>query len=68
MPRAVTPFEGPSVFIDFLQRIGFCEQVRREMLVRLKSPNAIPAEETFTAFVISVLARARRLRTVRCCG
>jgi Transposase DDE domain group 1 len=59
-PRAVTPFGGLSVFIDFLRRIGFCEQVRQEMPVRLKSPNAIPAEETFTAFVISVVAGARR--------
>lgn len=59
-PRAVTPFGGLSVFIDFLRRIGFCEQVRREMPVHLQSPNALPAEETFTAFVISVVAGARR--------
>ncbi len=59
-PRAVTPFGGLSVFIDFLRRIGFSEQVRREMPVHLKSPNAIAAEETFTAFVISVAAGARR--------
>jgi len=59
-PRAVTPFGGLSVFIDFLRRIGFSEQVRRDRPVHLKSPKAIPAEETFTAFVISGVAGARR--------
>ena len=59
-PRAVTPFGGLCVFIEFLRQIGFCEQVRRDLPVHLKSPNAIPPGETFTAFVISVAAGARR--------
>jgi hypothetical protein len=59
-PRAVTPFGGLSVFIEFLTRVGFCDQVRRDLPVHLKSPNAIPAEETFTAFLIAVVAGARR--------
>ncbi|HZT70288.1 MAG TPA: hypothetical protein VFC10_11160 [Terriglobia bacterium] len=59
-PRAVTPFGGLSVFIDFLRRIGFSEQVRQETPVHLQSPNAIAAEETFTAFVIPMAAGARR--------
>jgi Transposase DDE domain group 1 len=58
--RAVTAFGGLSVFIEFLKQIGFPEQVRRDLPFDLNSPNAIPAEETFTAFVISVVAGARR--------
>ncbi len=57
---AVTPFRGLSVFIEFLKQIGFSERVQRDLPFGLKSPNAIPAEETFTAFVISVVAGARR--------
>jgi hypothetical protein len=59
-PRAVTPFGGLSVFIEFLGNIGFSERVRRDLPVHLKSPNAIDPGETFTAFVISVVAGARR--------
>lgn len=59
-PRAVTPFGGLSVFIEFLKQIGFPERVRRDVSVCLKSNNAIPAEETFTALLIAVVAGARR--------
>jgi len=59
-PRAVTPFGGLSVFIEFLGKIRFAQQVREHLPVHLKSPNAIPPGETFTAFVISVVAGARR--------
>ena len=59
-PRAVTPFGGLSVFIEFLGRVGFAKQVSEHLPVHLKSPNAIPPGETFTAFVISVVAGARR--------
>jgi len=59
-PRAVTPFGGLSVFIEFLGKIGFGERVRRDLPVHLKSPNAIDPGETFTAFLISVVAGARR--------
>jgi len=59
-PRAVTPFGGLSVFIEFLKQTGFPEQVQRDLPFCLSSPNAIPAEETFTAFVTSVVAGARR--------
>jgi hypothetical protein len=58
--RAVTPFGGLSVFIEFLGRIGFRKQVSEHLPVHLKSPNAIEAGETFTAFLISVVAGARR--------
>jgi hypothetical protein len=45
-PRAVTPFGGLSVFIEFLKRIGLPEQLRRDLPFCLNSPNAIPAGET----------------------
>jgi hypothetical protein len=59
-PRAVTPFGGLSVFVEFLKRIGFPEQISRELPVCWTSNNAIPAGETFTAFLIAVMAGARR--------
>lgn len=59
-PRAVTPFGGLSVFIEFLGKIGYREQVSEAMPVHLKSPNAIDPGETFTAFLIAVVAGARR--------
>ena len=59
-PRAVTPFGGLSVFIAFLQKIGYRQQVSEPMPVHLQSPNAINPGETFTAFLISVVAGARR--------
>lgn len=59
-PRAVTPFGGLSVFIEFLKRIGFPERVSRDLPVCLTSNNAIPAGETYTAFLIAVVAGARR--------
>ena len=59
-PRAVRPFGGRSVFIEFLTKIGFREQVRRDLAVHLHSPQGIEAAQTFTAFLVSVLAGARR--------
>jgi len=58
--RAVTPFGGLVVFAEFLAKIGYREVVEKNMPVMLKSPNAIPPAETFTAFLISVAAGARR--------
>jgi hypothetical protein len=58
--RAVTPFGGLSVFLEFLQKIGYRQQVSEHLPVHLKSPNAIEPGETFTAFLISVVAGARR--------
>jgi hypothetical protein len=59
-PKAVTPFGGLVVFVEFLQKVGFAEQVNRAMPFELKSPNAIPTVETFTAFVMAVMVGARR--------
>jgi hypothetical protein len=59
-PRAVTPFGGLSVFIAFLQKIGYRQQVGEPLPVHLQSPNAIDPAQTYTAFLISVVAGARR--------
>ena len=58
--KAVTPFGGLVVFLEFLRKVEFAERVSRAMPFRLKSPNAIRPEETFTAFMISVVVGARR--------
>lgn len=58
--KAVTPFGGLVVFLEFLRKVRFSEQVSGAMPFELKSPNAIPAAETFTAFVVSVVVGARR--------
>jgi hypothetical protein len=58
--KPVTPFGGLVVFGEFLGKVGFAEQVQAAMPFELKSPNAIPPVETFTAFVVSVVVGARR--------
>jgi len=58
--RAVTPWGGVSVLGEFLGRIGFAERVREHLPVRLSSPNAMEPAQTWTAFLVSVLAGARR--------
>ena len=58
--RAVTPFGGLVVFGEFLGKIGYAEAVRQHLPFRLTSPNAIDPVQTFTAFLLSVLAGARR--------
>jgi hypothetical protein len=58
--RAVTPFGGISVFISFLDKIGFAEALRQHMPIRFTSPNQIDPTLTFTAFLVAVLVGARR--------
>ncbi|MEK6875993.1 MAG: IS1380 family transposase [Nanoarchaeota archaeon] len=58
--KKVTPFGGLSVFFEFLGKIGFAEKITKEMPFKLHSPNGITPEHTFTAFIVSVLAGARR--------
>jgi hypothetical protein len=47
-PRAVTPFGGMVVFLEFLRKVGYAEQVRGTMPFQLRSPNAIDPAETFS--------------------
>jgi hypothetical protein len=58
--RAVTPLGGVTVFVAFLHKLGFVEKVRQHMPVRWRSPNQIDPTATFTAFLVAVLAGARR--------
>src|SRR6201998_3463686 len=59
-PRAVTPFGGLLVFFEFLRQVGYRQAVSQHLPFRLTSPNAIDPVETFTAFLLSVVAGARR--------
>ena len=58
--RAVTPFGGLVVFFEFLRQVGYREAVSKHLPFRFTSPNAIDPVETFTAFLLSVVAGARR--------
>ena len=46
------------MFIEFLHEIGYRKQVSEHLPVHLESPNAIDPAQTFTAFLISVVAGA----------
>lgn len=58
--RAVTPYGGVAVLAEYLQKIGYAEQLRQAMPIESKSPNAIPPVDIYTAFLVAVLAGARR--------
>ena len=58
--RALTPFGGMVVFLEFLNKIGLVKKVIECMPVVHRSPNSIPPAQTYIAFLISVAAGARR--------
>jgi hypothetical protein len=58
--RALTPFGGMVVLLEFLNRIGFVQKVSECMPVTHRSPNSIPPAQTYIAFLISVAVGARR--------
>jgi hypothetical protein len=58
--RAVTPFGGVAVFVSYLRKLDFMGKVRQCMPVCWRSPNRIDPTCTFTAFLMAVLAGARR--------
>jgi hypothetical protein len=58
--RAVTPWGGLLVFVEFLRQIEYVEAVGKHLPFALTSPNAIDPVQTFTAFLVSVLTGARR--------
>ena len=58
--RAVTPFGGLVAFCELLRQVGNCEAVSQHLPFRLTSPDAMDPVETFTAFLLSVVAGARR--------
>ena len=63
--RAVTPFGGLSVFIEFLDRIGLVEQLTERVPYQAKSPNRYEPGKILMAFVLSVIAGARRFAQVK---
>ena len=58
--RAVTPLGGVAVFVAFLHQLRLVEKFRQHMPIQWKSPNQIDPTATFTAFLLAVLAGARR--------
>ncbi len=58
--QALTPFGGMVVFLEFLNRIGLVKKVIECMPVIHRSPHSIPAAQTWIAFLVSVVAGARR--------
>jgi hypothetical protein len=58
--RAGTPLAGVTVFVALLHQRGFVEKVQQHLPIQWKSPNQIEPRATFTAFLLAVLAGARR--------
>ena len=58
--RAVTPLGGVAVFVAFLEKLNFTGKVREHMPFRFTSPNQIEPAIALTAFLIAVLAGAKR--------
>jgi hypothetical protein len=58
--RALTPFGGMVVFLEYLNKIGFVQRVMECMPIVHRSANSIPPAQTYVAFLISVAAGARR--------
>jgi Transposase DDE domain group 1 len=58
--RAVTPFGGMVVFVEYLRQIDLAGKIRSHMPIHWHSPNAIDPTSTFTAFLVAVLAGAKR--------
>ena len=59
-PKAVTPFGGMAVFLDFLGRIGWSRMLTEHFPFAYRSPNGIAPAQTFTVFMLAVLSGARR--------
>lgn len=62
--RAVTPFGGLAVMVEFWRELGLFEAVRERLPFAYRSPNAIGAAEILVSFWLSVCAGARRFAHV----
>ena len=62
--RAVTPFGGLAVLVEFWRELGVLEAVRQRLPFSYRSPNAIGAAEILLSFWLSVCAGARRFSPV----
>src|SRR6266403_534807 len=58
--RAVTPFGGLSVFIEFLSRIELVEQLTNQAPYQPKSGNHYEPGQNLVGFILSVIVGARR--------
>jgi Transposase DDE domain group 1 len=58
--RAVTPFGGLFVFIEFLGRIGLVEQLASRAPYQPKSGNHYDPGQILVGFILSVIAGAQR--------
>jgi hypothetical protein len=58
--RAVTPFGGLSVLIEFLARIGLVEQLENRQFYQPASPNHYDPGQILVGFLFSVIAGAQR--------
>jgi len=59
-PKPVTPFGGLVSLISFFERIGLARKISELMPFTYTSNNAIPPAQTLVAFLVSVVAGARR--------
>ena len=59
--KPITPFGGLVSLIAFFEQIGLAGQISGLMPFSYTSPNAIPPAQTLVAFIVSVVAGARRL-------
>jgi len=60
-PKAISPFGGLASFISFLGQIDFARQIQKHLpFAEPASNNAIPLAHCLTAFLMSVVAGARR--------
>lgn len=58
--KPVTPFGGLVSLIEFFGRLGLAAKLEEAMVFKLRSPNAIPPEQTLVGFLFAVIAGASR--------
>jgi hypothetical protein len=58
--RALTPFGGLSVLIEFFARIGLVEQLENRQFYQPESPNHYDPGQIQVGFMLSVIAGAQR--------
>src|SRR5215469_15181352 len=58
--RAVTPFGGLTVLIEFFRRIELAEQLQERRPYQPKSPNHYEPGQILVSFMVSVIAGAQR--------
>jgi Transposase DDE domain group 1 len=58
--RAVTPFGGLSVLLEFFARIGLVEQLENRQFYQPESPNHYDPGQILVGFMLSVIAGAQR--------